>query len=83
MCPMMPRFIISVRELYDPDIHHGWQGVDTGFGVLSHPLASQNTPVSAIVFADVALGQDEVVDVDANESEVIRLEPLEDNTHQV
>ena len=83
MCLMMPRFIVSVRELYDRDIHRGRQGIDTGFGVLSQPLASQNAPVSAIAFADVALGQDEVVEVDANESEAIRLEPLGDNTHPV
>ena len=87
ICPMMPRFIINVRELYDRDIRHGWQGVDTGFGVLSQPLASQNAPVSAIAFAEVTPGQesqDEVVEENAaNEPETIRLEPFGDNMHQV
>ena len=76
LCPMMPRFIIRVRELYDRDLHHGLQGVDTGFGVLSQPSASQNAPVSAIAFAGIALGQDEVVEGDSNESEVIGLDPF-------
>ena len=75
----MPRFIISVRELHDRDHRRGWQGVDTGFGG-----SSQNVlPVSATAFADVAPGEDQVVEVDANESEGIRLEPLGDNTHRV
>ena len=76
----MPRFIISVRELYERD-SHGLQGADTGFGVLSRPNASQNAPLSGIAFADIAPGQDQVVDGDANESNAIRLEPLGDNTH--
>ena len=84
ICPIMPRFIISVRELYDRDLQHcRWQGVDTGFGVLSHPIASDHAAASAIVFADVVPGQDEAVEEDATESEVIRLETLGDNTCQV
>ena len=79
---MMPRFIISVRELYDRDLRRG-QGVDTGFGVLSQPIASQHVALSAISFADVALGQDPVVEGDAIESEAIGLELLGDNTQQV
>ena len=76
-CPMMPRFIISVRELYDRDPRRDWEGVDTGFGVLSQPIAGQNGPVSAIAFADIPLGQDDV------EGEPIQLELLGDNTRQV
>ena len=83
LCPIMPRFIISVRELYDRDLRHGWEGDDTGFGVLSQTTASQNAPVSAIAFADIAPGQDEDVEGDVNESEAIRLELLGDNIHQV
>lgn len=82
-CSIMPRFIISVRELYDRD-RHGWQGagVDTGFGV-QQPIASQNAALSAIAFADVAPGQGQAAEGDANESEGIQLEPLGDNTRQV
>ena len=76
--PMMPRFIISVRELYDRDPRRDWEGVDTGFGVLSQPIAGQNGPVSAIAFADIALGQDDVVEGEPNQ-----LELLGDNTRQV
>ena len=50
---IMPRFIISVRELYDRDL-------DFGFGVLSQPTASRGEALSAIAFADVASGQDHV-----------------------
>ena len=81
----MPRFIISMRELYDRDKRRGWQGVDNELGVSSQPTASQNAPLSIIAFADVApgQGQDQVVEGDANESEAIRLEPLGDNRYQV
>ena len=51
ICPMMPRFIISVRELYDRDLRHCWQGIDTGFSVLSQPIFSENTVGSVIAFA--------------------------------
>jgi hypothetical protein len=83
LCSIMPRFIISVRELYNRDHRRGWQGVDTGFGMSSQPTASRNAALSAIAFADIAPGQDQVVEGDVNESEGIRLEPLGDNTHQV
>ena len=83
MYPIMPRFIISVRELHDRDLRGRWQGIDTGFGVLSQPHISQNADMSAIEFADVTLGQDEVVEVDANESGAIRLETLGDNVDQI
>ena len=79
----MPGFIISVRELYDRDFHRSWEGVDAGFGVLSQPIASQNAPLSAIAFADVAPEQEQVVEGDANESEAVRPELFEDNTHHV
>jgi hypothetical protein len=48
---MIPQLIISVRELYDRDLRHCWQGIDTGFGVLSQPVSSENTVGSAIAFA--------------------------------
>ena len=81
--PLMPRFIISVRELYDRDLHRRRQGVDTGFGVLSQAIASENAVVSAIAFADVTPGQDQAAEGNANELEVIRPEPLGDDTGNV
>ena len=74
MCPMMPRFIISVRELYDRDTRRGWQGVDTGFGVLSQPIADRFGFGSSIVFPDgVALEEGQVVEGGADD---IQLKPL-------
>ena len=80
ICVMMPRFIISVRELYDRDSHGGWRGIDTGFGVLSQPIASEHTTVSEIVFA---AGQDEIVDGRADDSETIELGVVGDTTCRV
>jgi hypothetical protein len=51
LCPMMPRFIISVRELYDRDLRGRWQGIDTGFGVLSQPIFDE--------LADTVPGQEQ------------------------
>lgn len=51
--PLIPRFIISIRELYDGDIRGRLEGVDTGFGVLSQSDAVPNRTVSAMVFMDV------------------------------
>ena len=79
---MMPRFIIGVRELYDRNLRRRWLGIDTGFGVLSQNTPSQNVGVSAIAFADVAPGRDQIME-DTNESEAIRLAVLGDHTHQV
>jgi hypothetical protein len=70
LCSMMPRFIVSVRELYDRDPSRR-QGIDTGFGVLSQ-LDGQNAAMSAIAFADVTPGQDRAIE-DGNDSEAIRL----------
>jgi hypothetical protein len=74
---IMPRFIISVRELYDRDLRPRWQGIDSGFGVLSQPIVSQNGSVSAIAFVDIAPGR-EVVEGNTDNSEVIRLEVVGD-----
>ncbi|KAI9568759.1 hypothetical protein HD554DRAFT_2038528 [Boletus coccyginus] len=79
ICPIMPRFIISVRELYDRDLRARWQGIDSGFGVLSQPIAGGNAAVSAIGFADVTTGQEHGHEGDA---EVIRLE-VRGGAHQV
>ncbi|KAF8438421.1 hypothetical protein L210DRAFT_3504855 [Boletus edulis BED1] len=58
--PMMPRSIISMRELYDRDIRGRWEGIDTAFGTLSQPAAT-----------DGNTGQ--VVEGDEADSEAIRL----------
>ena len=76
---MMSRFVISMRELYDRDIHGRWEGIDSAFGVLSQPVAS--------TFVDVTSGQGEgqVVEGNADPAEVIPLMVLgdaADGTHQ-
>ena len=58
--PAIPRFIIAVRELYDRNLRGRWQGIDTGFGVSSQFISSENVAVSAIEFADVAPEQGQV-----------------------
>ena len=86
--PMMPRFIISIRELRDRDLRDHWQGIDTGLGVLSHPVVSENAVVSAITFADVTSwqgqgrGQGRVVVGDADDSETIWVGVLGDGMGQ-
>ncbi|KAF8138798.1 hypothetical protein EV363DRAFT_1314817 [Boletus edulis] len=35
-CAIMPRFIISIRELYDRNLENRWQGIDSGFGLSMH-----------------------------------------------
>ena len=61
-CALMPRFIISIRELYHSDNRNRWQGVDTGFGVLSQPISSGD---AAINFVDV-ISEREGVDGDGD-----------------
>ena len=84
LCPIMPRFIISVRELYDRDLRGRWQGIDTGFSVFPQTVSSGNAAMSAMQFADVALGQDEghVAEGEVDDSQAIRLE-MRDGTRQV
>ena len=76
-----------MRELYDHDLYGHWQGIDTGFGVLSQPVSSGNAAVSAIQFADATLGQEEGQDAEgeADHLEAIRLETrmVGDGTRQV
>jgi len=85
LCPIMPRFIVSIRELYDRDLHGRWQGIDTGFGVLSQPFSSGNTAVSAIEFADVAPEQEQgqAAEGEVDDSKAIRFSMSGDGTHQV
>ena len=80
---MMPRFIIGVRALHDRDRVRDrcWQGIDTGFGMSSQPVFSENVAISA----DLAPGQEhrQVAEGDVDDSEVIRLEMLGDGTRHV
>ncbi|KAF8444007.1 hypothetical protein L210DRAFT_3105839 [Boletus edulis BED1] len=48
---VIPRFVISIRVLYDRDIR-GRFHIDTGFGVQSRSNAGADATVSAIVFED-------------------------------
>ena len=61
-----------MRELYDRDFRGRFQGVDTGFRVVSQSVDSQDGVLSAIAFADVGAGQDQVLEDDACELEVTR-----------
>ena len=81
----MPRFIVSVRELYDRDLRGRWQGLDTGFGVLSQPVSSESAAVSTIEFADVAPGQEQgqLARGEVDNLEAIGMEVLGDGTRQV
>ncbi|KAF8419129.1 hypothetical protein L210DRAFT_3766728 [Boletus edulis BED1] len=48
---LIPRFIISIRELYDHDIR-GRFHIDTGFGVQSRSNVGPDTTMSGMVFVD-------------------------------
>ena len=78
---MMPRFVISVRELYDRDLRGRWQGIDTGFGMPSLPVSSGNAALSTIEFA--APGQGQVAEGEVDDSEATRLDMLGGGTCQV
>lgn len=69
---MTPIFIISIRELYDRDPCRQ-QGIDTGFGILSHTIDNQTLAVSAMTFADVIPEEVHTVHGDGGDSETIRL----------
>jgi hypothetical protein len=85
--PIMPRFIINVRELYDQDARGRGQGIDTGFGVSSQPVSGEDTAMSAIEFAGIAPGQGQghrqVAEGEAVGWEVIRLDMLGDGARHV
>ncbi|KAN0092753.1 hypothetical protein V8E55_003537 [Tylopilus felleus] len=65
-CAIMPRFIISIRELYHRDNQNRWQGVDTGFGVFSQSFSGGDAAVSVINFVDVISEQEVGVDGDGD-----------------
>lgn len=79
---MIPRFIISMRELYDRDLRDRWQGIDTGFGVLPESIASENAAVSTVAFTDTS-GHDQIVEGNVDDSEGIQLVAVGDGARQV
>ncbi|KAN0080104.1 hypothetical protein V8E55_009670 [Tylopilus felleus] len=85
--PMIPRFIISMRELYGHNGYSQQKGIDSGFGVLSQPTASPNVVMSAIAFAGVTFrqGESQVHEDGADDPEVIQPEIVGDasGAHQL
>ena len=69
--PFIPHLILGVRELYDRESHGRSQGMDTGFGVLSHSTFRGSVVMSTIVFADATPRQDLGVEGDMEDSESI------------
>ncbi|KAF8434802.1 hypothetical protein L210DRAFT_3762950 [Boletus edulis BED1] len=73
---LVPRFIISIRELYDRDAH-GHSHIDTGFGMRSQLNVGTNTTMSAMAFTDVNRErEDPEVEGDADNSGNIELEEV-------
>lgn len=62
LCVTIPRFIISIRELYDRDLRGRWEGIDNGFGVISQPNANEIAVMSGIAFADTPQEEGQAVD---------------------
>ena len=54
MVPIMPRFVLNIRDMHGREIQNRLQGIDTAFGLSSHPIASRDTETPAVVFADGA-----------------------------
>jgi len=60
--PIIPRFVLSIRELYyTNDTLHCCDGIDSGFGISSYVrnIAGRDTSVSAIAFAGGTRGPGE------------------------
>jgi len=83
LCPLVPRFILSLRELYDCDIDGRWGGIDTAFGGSSQPLSSRDVAASAIAFAGISLDEDPAVEGRADDLEAIRLRAVGNPARQV
>lgn len=51
--PAIPRFVLSIRELYDKDSRGLSEGIDSGFGVSLHTrsYSGRETIASTMVFA--------------------------------
>ncbi|KAF8437079.1 hypothetical protein L210DRAFT_3647405 [Boletus edulis BED1] len=73
---LVPRFIISIRELYDHDVH-GRFHIDTGFGIHSRSNVGANTTISAMAFTDDNLGERQDFEVEGD------AENLDDDVEEV
>ena len=73
MVPIMPRFVLNIREMHGRSVQHclDSQGIDSAFGLSSHPIPSRNAELSAVVFAERA--RDWAV-LEAQDDEEIQLE---------
>ena len=76
-CAIMPRFIMSIRELYDRDHQDRCEGLDAGFSIFSQPSSSENQGVPAIA-SNVGMGEGR-----EGSSEVIELVRARDGTLRV
>lgn len=84
LCPMMPQFIINVRELYYSDARGRWQGSDSGFKALPQFNYGENAVrMTEIAFVNVASRRGSIMEGAASKPEVIRLEALGDSPHRV
>ena len=83
LCPLVPRFVLSLRELYDCDRDGRWGGIDTAFGGSSQPISSRDVAASAIAFAEVSSGEDPAVEGRADDMEGTRLGAVGNPVRQV
>ncbi|KAN0082779.1 hypothetical protein V8E55_008574 [Tylopilus felleus] len=79
ICTIMPRFIISIRELYNPEARRDWQGIDSGFG-----LSSQSTGGRMpTAYTEIVQGQSRITEGDEDVTRAMPLQMLNDKTRQV
>lgn len=83
LCPLVPRFIINLRKLYDRDLEGGWRGTDIAFGMSSQSRSRRDGTGSAIAFAGLNSGESLVVERDADGSEAIQLKVVGECVRQV
>jgi len=83
LCPLVPRFVVSLRELYDRDLEGRWLGTDIAFGMSSQSHSRRDAAVSAIAFAGLSSGESLAVERDADGSEAIQLKVVEEGVRQV
>lgn len=79
----MPRFIISVRELYDRDIRGHWQGIDTRFGATSRGVSGHKGRTSTIAFADAGQEESRTLHDDGGAPGDIQLETVGEGSRHV
>ena len=81
ICTIMPRFIISIRELYDREVRRDWQGIDSGFGLLSRSTGGRMS--TGITYTEVVQGQGWTAEGDEDVTRATPLQVLNDKTRQV